>query len=472
MAEHNSLLTLEEVLEATGGIHILGAADFFFSSVATDSRTVTHGSLFVPLIGEQQDGHTYIPQALERGAKVVFVCIGNYERDATFFTKLSLSHPDVIFIAVENTLTALQKSAGRYVEKFPRLIRIGITGSSGKTTTKEIAKNLLSQKYNVISTEGNLNSETGLPLSVFGIRAEHEVGIFELGMNRVHEMEELAGVLKPRFALVTNIGTAHIGNMGSRENIAKEKAHIFDHFHNFGTAFIPRNDDFAPFLADAVEGNVIFYGEGCDDEVKNIRDEGLSGTVFSVQGREVLFPLPGSYNANNAFGAIALARFLGVSAEQIAAGLSAVQPVFGRAQILNGHYTIIQDCYNANPASMHSALDLLKGLATTQKKIAVLGDMLELGDSSLEEHKRIGAFAGANEDIVFLFVGQEMRAAAEEARRTGSGNHFFYFKGCGDDTMKEVSRTVKEIAKENDIILLKGSRKMALERLSALVENR
>ena len=148
--------------------------------------------------------------------------------------------------------------------------------------------------------EGNLNSETGLPLSVFKIRKEHELGLFEMGMNRAGEMGEIAAVLKPRFAVITNIGTAHIGNLGSRENIAAEKARIFEHFHSFGTAVIPREDDFASFLENQVDGNVVFYGEGCDESISSVKDCGLDGTSFMVDGHKASLCLPGKYNFRNA----------------------------------------------------------------------------------------------------------------------------------------------------------------------------
>ena len=282
--DKKSLLVLEDVISSADGIHLLGGGDFCFTSVQTDSRSVVQGSLFVPLIGEKQDGHKYIPQAVEKGASAVLICLKNYEADPSFFTEISLKAPNVYFIGVQNTLTALQKIAGRYVEKFPDLIKIGVTGSSGKTTTKEIAASILRQKYNVITNEGNLNSETGLPLSVFKIRSEHTAGIFEMGMNRWDEIGEIAAVLKPRFAIVTNIGTAHIGILGSRQRIAEEKSKVFSHFNGFGTAFIPKNDDFADFLASQVDGNVVFYGPDAIQEeddpckVEFVRDLGLGGT--------------------------------------------------------------------------------------------------------------------------------------------------------------------------------------------------
>ncbi|HAZ95802.1 MAG TPA: UDP-N-acetylmuramoylalanyl-D-glutamate--2,6-diaminopimelate ligase, partial [Treponema sp.] len=295
MNENDSLLSLEEILEAVNGVHVLGNAPLCIKSVQTDSRLVEENTLFVPLIGEKQDGHSYIPQAIEKGASAVFIRMKNFEDNGNYFVELHEKNPSVIFIAVENTLEALQKAAARYVEKFPHLIKIGVTGSSGKTTTKEILVSILSQKYNVVSNKGNLNSETGLPLSVFNIRTEHECGVFEMGMNRENEIGEIASVLKPRFAIVTNIGTAHIGILGSRENIAKEKSKIFSYFGGFGTGVIPSDDDFSDFLKNEIDGKVVFYGNDTDS-VKYICDLGLKGTKFSIDGIETVLPLPGKYN--------------------------------------------------------------------------------------------------------------------------------------------------------------------------------
>ena len=191
----SSFLSGNRLIQAVRG-SLVGTAkkadDICFTSVATDSRAVVQGTLFVPLIGENQDGHRYIPQGIEKGASVIFVCRANYEKETALYEKLAAENPSVAFITVENTLHALQDAAGAYVEQFPNLIKCAVTGSSGKTTTKEIAVALLGQKYKVISNKGNLNSETGLPLSVFEIRSEHELGLFEMGMNRRNEIGEIA----------------------------------------------------------------------------------------------------------------------------------------------------------------------------------------------------------------------------------------------------------------------------------------
>lgn len=465
-----SLLALDEVLQATGGIHVLGAGEFFFTDVQTDSRNVRENTLFVPLLGEKQDGHDYIPQALEKGAAAVFIAMSSWEKRPEFFTSLSQANPSVIFIAVENTMHALQKAAARYVEHFPDLIRIGVTGSSGKTTAKEILASILAQKYNVVTNPGNLNSETGLPLSVFAIRDEHKVGLFEMGMNRKNEMAEIASVLKPRFALVTNIGTAHIGILGSRQAIAEEKAHVFDWFNSFGTAFIPRDDDFADFLADSVDGNVLFYGDGLDQNVKFVKDEGLEGTVFSVDGVECRIKLPGSYNYKNALGAVAVARLLGVSASEIKAGLEKMEGAFGRSEVLHGKYTVVQDCYNANPDSMEKAIELVSSLETKEKKVFVLGDMLELGDSSFDAHKKTGELCARSGADAFYFVGAEMKAAHDKLLSENPSACAKYYPESSDEAMMQIAQDIHTAMPDSSCVLIKGSRGMRLERLTPLLQ--
>ncbi len=238
---------------------------------------------------------------------------------------------------------------------------------------------MLSQKFNVVSTKGNLNSETGLPLSVFGIKKENEVGVFELGMNRAGEMSEISRVLKANFAIVTNIGTAHIGRLGSHENIAAEKKHALDFIQNDGVALIPKADDFAQFLSKDVKGKVIFYGEN-ENRVKFVSDEGLFGSTIDVDGVKVHVPLPGKHNALDAIAAAELSLYLGVSAQKIKEATEKLSPLGGRSEILRGKYTVIKDCYNANPDSMESAISLVRSVQEKNvRKILVLGEMLELG---------------------------------------------------------------------------------------------
>ena len=465
MSQAETLLTMEETLESTGGIFVLGDGNWHFSSVQTDSRLVEKDTLFVPLIGEFQDGHKFIPQAVEKGASCVFICLSNYEKNPAFFNEIHNSNPEVNFIAVENTLTALQKAAGKYVEKFPSLIKVAVTGSSGKTTTKEILAAVLARKYRVVTNKGNLNSETGLPLSVFNIRKEHEAGVFEMGMNRENEIGEISAVLKAHYAIVTNIGTAHIGLLGSRDNIAMEKAKVFDHFDSQSTGVIPFDDDYAEFLEKQIRGKCIHYGKDTDS-VKFIADLGLKGTEFSVGKNRAVLKLPGKYNYKNALGAIALCQELGVSDSEIAQGINDLEPMFGRSQVIEDKYTIVQDCYNANPDSMEKSIEFVSSVTSGEKKIFVLGDMLELGADSEKEHEKTGIMAAESSADKVFFVGTEMENAYKAACKKSSGDRFVYCSEKTDDALMTISLEIKKEFSEHSIVLIKASRGMGLERLT------
>ncbi|MGP1458009.1 MAG: UDP-N-acetylmuramoyl-tripeptide--D-alanyl-D-alanine ligase [Treponema sp.] len=474
-----NLMTAEELVDSVNGALLDGfRGGFVFTSVVTDSRFVSSGALFVPLIGEKQDGHAFIEQAIAKGASAVFVARAAYEADAKKYAAAAQTHSGTAFIVVENTLRALQNAAMRYVQKFPALIKVGVTGSSGKTTTKEMIVSVLSRKYKVIASEGNFNSETGLPLSVFKIRPEHEAGVFELGMNRANEIGEIAAVLKPRYAVITNIGTAHIGILGSRENIAAEKRKIFDYIPKDGAAFVPAGDDFADFLAQNVRGAVVKYGESVEEKISGVRfvrDEGLNGTLFEVGGVLVRLPLPGVYNFRNALSAAALAKTLGLSASEIKEGLESLSCIAGRMETLdmrlkNGAaVTVIKDCYNANPESMRGAIDFAVSLKTAGKKIYALGDMLELGDSSKPEHAKIGALTADAKPYAAVFVGAEMSAAYKAACEEGCEN-VFYIDSASDGAIKLLSERLLSCADKGSVILLKASRGIALERVIPLIE--
>jgi UDP-N-acetylmuramoyl-tripeptide--D-alanyl-D-alanine ligase len=458
VAESSLLMTVARLLEAVDG-ECLGnfSPDHGFSSVATDSRNVVPGSLFVPLIGEFQDGHTYIPKALDAGASVVFVDRAHGDGSATVFASLGKQH-DAVFIMVENTLKALQDAARAYVALFPDLVRIGITGSSGKTTTKEIAGSLFAERYNVIMNEGNLNSETGLPLSVFRIRKQHEVGIFELGMNRKGEIAEIAHVLSPSMALITNIGTAHIGILGTQQAIAEEKKQIFSYFDGHGTGFVPEDDEYRAFLSDIPNGRVLPFGPATTCGFEGSEDLGIDGSRVRYEGLEMRLPLPGTYNLKNALGAIALARYAGLTPAEIKAGIEKVKPLFGRAEVIHGKITVLLDCYNANPDSMESALDFCSNLEWTGKKIFVLGSMLELGAESEAAHRRICRIAaGSGVETVFLFGDDMVKAGASTDWGSVSVHSFTDIAG--------LSHALSSSAVEGDLVFLKGSRGMALERV-------
>ena len=475
-----SLLKLDELLNAVNGMFIgseKNKAEFGFTSVATDSRNVKEETLFVPLIGQIQDGHKYVPSAIQAGASVVFIAEKEYESDSSKYEKIAKENEKVSFIVVENTLTALQDAARAYVEKFPDLIKVGITGSSGKTTTKEMVVSVLKQKYNVVYTQGNFNSETGLPLSVFNIQPEHEAGVFEMGMNRKDEIGEISSVLKAKYALVTNVGTAHIGILGSRKNIAIEKRKIFKYIPEDGIAFIPAEDDFADFLGENVRGSITYYGDTVPEKISGaeyLKDLGLSGTEFSLDGVKIHLKNPGVYNYRNALGACAIGKALGLTAEEIKKGIESFDSVSGRMEtgslvLKSGvKVTLIKDCYNANPESMVNVLDFCSSLENVNDRIYVLGDMLELGEKSKSEHERVVLKAMESKPGLLVLIGDEMKNGYEVAVKAGFVNAK-YIPSHDEAAMEEAGKEILESAKDNDVILIKASRGIALERIVSII---
>ena len=480
-----TLLTFKEVLGAVHGkyVGLAGNHDAFcFTSVVTDSRNVTRNSLFIPLIGEFQDGHKYIPQALEKGASVVFVTSSVYDANANEYMNLISEYPSSVFIVVENNMRALQDAACAYVKKFPELIKISVTGSSGKTTTKEILASIFREKYSVVTNEGNLNSETGLPLSVFNIRKRHQVGIFEMGMNRENEIGEIAAVFRPDHAVITNIGNAHVGLLGSRENIAREKRKVFSFVGSGGTAVIPAEDDFSSFLCEGVKGKVIKYGLNVPESESGVRfvsDDGVMGIRFYVDGKECVLKIPGIYNYLNALGAIVLARRLGLSADEICAGISKVKLPGGRSKILRvitpadsqgrlSKILLMHDCYNANPDSMEKVLQLCSSLSLPGRKIYILGDMFELGTASVSEHSRIGGIAAISKASLIVFIGKNMENAARTAKLTGFSN-VRYFPDYSDDSIKEICKFLLGYFEDNDFVMLKASHGMGFDRIASAI---
>ncbi|MDR1857889.1 MAG: UDP-N-acetylmuramoyl-tripeptide--D-alanyl-D-alanine ligase, partial [Treponema sp.] len=351
-----------------------GAPVVGFSSVSIDSRTVQEGSLFVALVGTVCDGHGFVEAAFKGGA--VAALVKRHSIDAFNLLTVARQYGKTL-IAVDDTLRGLQDAAKLYLKKFPRLLKIGITGSSGKTTTKEIAAAIIGAEKSVVMNPGNYNSETGLPLAVFAVRDCHEVGVFEMGMNRQGEIADLASVLEPCVALVTNVGTAHIGILGSIEAIAKEKKEIFSHFNEDCVALIPEDSGFRDYLAEGVKGRVSFYGEKSFAEFGGVRGMGLDGSEIIWDGQRIRFALPGRHSLADALAAIAIAREVPVGTAAIRQGLESVSPLFGRGEILRGRATVIRDCYNSNPESLAEALQFCESLDWQGRRVYVIGDMLE-----------------------------------------------------------------------------------------------
>ncbi|MDR1930705.1 MAG: UDP-N-acetylmuramoyl-tripeptide--D-alanyl-D-alanine ligase [Treponema sp.] len=434
-----------------------------FSRVVIDSRKAEPGALFIALKGGKSDGHTYLSQAFERGASAALVSEAGMK--AAGFDREGTPAGEVVLLVVPDTLKGLQDLAGAYLDKFPRLLRIGITGSSGKTTVKEITAAVMGREKRVVMNQGNLNSETGLPLSLFEVRSHHEAGIFEAGMNRKGEIAELAAALKPHIALITNIGPAHIGILGSLEAIAQEKKDLFSQFTGNETALIPEDDPFRDYLAGDIRGRVVFYGQKnleAGGKLNAAVDRGLEGTEIVWEGISAAFGLPGKHNLKNALAAAAIACEAGIGGKALREGLGSVKGLFGRSEILRGKTTVIRDCYNANPDSAAQALDFCDGADWPGRRVYIMGSMLELGAHSASAHGGLGErLLRSRGDMIFLY-GKETAPARDVLK---AGKRLFFYT----EAMDELERAVSAYVRSGDLVLLKGSRGCALEGLTDTV---
>jgi UDP-N-acetylmuramoyl-tripeptide--D-alanyl-D-alanine ligase len=450
-------MSFTELVNAIGAKHIGSGNNSGFSSVFIDSRNVTKGALFIALKGNSLDGHAFVENAFLLGADAAMV-------EASAMEKYNLAEiaakAGKDLIVVEDSLLGLMKAAGTYLAKFPNLVKIAITGSAGKTTTKEIAYSIISCEKNAICSMGNYNSETGYSLSAFNVRACHEAAIFEIAANSKGDIAEGVEVIKPNIAVITCIGHSHIEYFGNIMNILYEKKDIFSLLTPNDTAIIPSSDAYRDLLAQDVTAKKVFYGEDTFTEFESWRGLGLEGTEIIWAGEKIRFALPGRHSLHDALAAIAIARELNVSKAAIRRGLENVRPVFGRLEILQGRTTVINDCYNANPESTGKSLDFCDDLDWSGRKIYVLADMLELGSSSRPEHEKIALRLGNSKaDAVFLF-GNEMASASALI----NNKRVFHTVD-----INVLSTALDNSVQAGDIVLLKGSRGCALERLTNIL---
>ncbi len=424
-------------------------------SVVIDSRKAVKGSLFVALKGEKTDGHRYIADACAAGASCVLAALSERE----FVNNLPNTSSSV-YIFVDDPLGGLQQLARWWVSRFPDLVRIGITGSSGKTTTKEILRSILSRGSQTRGNEGNLNSEIGLPLSLFSLRPGDRYGVFEMGINFIGEMDILADLYRPQYVVVTNIGTAHSGPLGGAEGILKEKTKAFRYFMEESVAFLPEDDPMLDSLKDSCGGRSVLFGRKSVDTVSHVVNRGLEGWDFTYQGNPVHFSLPGAYNLRNMLAAVAAAEYFNVPPGEVKSGIEAVSPLSGRSTLHRGRLTIIEDSYNANADSTCRVLDFFDTLEGEGRKITVLGSMKELGTDSMRLHDLVGRKVGETAvDAVFLF-GRETERICSYLQNTGFPGYCFY-----TDEFDILLKQLLKFVIPGDTVLLKGSRAMELERL-------
>jgi UDP-N-acetylmuramoyl-tripeptide--D-alanyl-D-alanine ligase len=449
------LFSVSEILRATSGRLAAGPAAGGAASVAIDSRQVRPGALFVALRGERTDGHAFLREAVAAGAGAVLVSEAQAARRAGELAALG-----VAAIAVPEVLAAVQALARFHLARLPLAARIGVTGSSGKTTTKEILGSILSRAAPTAVNEGNLNSETGLPLACFAVTAAHRWVVLEMAVNHPGEMAPLAEIVRPDLAIVTNVGTAHIGLLGSREAIAREKRLIFSRFTGGEVALLPEDEEFLGVLAEGVRGRVVTFGPRSTPGFRGAESLGLDGTLIHWEGFQVRFPLFGAHNLANALAAVTAARELAVAPAVIRDGLEAVEPLFGRSQILRAAHTVIFDGYNANPDSMEQAIAFAASVDWEGRRVAVLGGMRELGPESREAHRALAArLARSPFDLVFL-LGEELREAAGVLGRQLPAGHVAW-----EETPEALGRRIAAAVRPGDLVLVKGSRGLELERV-------
>jgi len=453
--------------------------------VTADSRKAGKGSLFVALPGENFDGHDFIAAALRQGASCVLAALdkkesaiaaaelGAAELGAAELGAAELGEACLIF--VQSPLAGLQALAREHRRRMKGLLRIGITGSSGKTTTKECIGAALLPTYpagSLIMNEGNLNSDIGLALSMFALKASHKVGVFEMGMNRKGEMDELASIYEPDIAVITNIGTAHIGMIGTRQGIADEKKKIFSRFSGSQRGFVWEDDPYKNFLKTDVSGRISEFGFRSTKGLEEVESLGLRGWRLRWLGQDFTFSLPGEHNLLNALAALSVAADLERDPELVASGLASVTPLFGRSEIFEGRIFLVRDCYNANPESVAAAISLCDSVECEGKKIYVLGSMRELGDTSADEHEAMGRKAESSAADGLFFFGDEAKASYEAALSAakrgpaGSRPGRIIFHTSDIESLK---KSVLDYLREGDLVLAKASRGLALERFTKVL---
>ena len=388
-----------------------GREQLEITGAVLDSRKVEPGYAFFATKGEKVDGHSFIPQVAEKGAALV-IC-------------QEVPTVEIPYILVEDTFDALKKVAGFYREQLSIPI-IGVTGSVGKTSTKEMIAAGLSTRFQVLKTQGNFNNEVGLPLTILSIRKEHEVAVVEMGISDFGEMHRLSRIAKPDICVITNIGQCHLENLGDRDGVLKAKTEIFDFMAQDGYVVLNGDDDKLSTIRDVHGKKPYFFGLEKDGVVEKdvfateIQSQGLFGSDFKMQllGEELTasVPLPGQHMVINALAAACVGHILGMSNEAVLEGIASVQATGGRSHIMKlADKTVIDDCYNANPVSMKSAIDLL--MMANGRKVVILGDMFELGTEELALHREVGMYAAMAPLDNMIFIGKLSREMYEGAMK-------------------------------------------------------
>ena len=449
-------ISLAEVLQVTNA-ETDSAAEIFFEGVTTDSRKITGGTLFVALKGENFNGEDFAQDALKKGAAAVLVS-KNFNKNI-----------DGIIIKVDDTLTAYRQIAGAWRNRFDIPI-VAVTGSNGKTTTKDLVAAALNSLGNVQKTSGNFNNEVGVPMTLLELNDKHKAAVVEIGMRGLGQIETLAQVVKPTIGIVTNVSEAHIELLGSIENIARAKGELVEAIQAGGTIILNADNIHTVGMKNLVRDGVKILTYGLENEADFVAKNILIGSVsteftLSFRGKEYDFEIPmlGRHNVSNALAAIAAGYAVGLSVPEVQRGFSTLTTTKMRFEVIRRDgLTIINDAYNASPASMRVAIKTTAEIYNG-KLIAVLGDMLELGDISERVHKEIGAFLAENKFDTLITLGELGRFIAEGAREAGLKNIYSF------DTHEDAAKKILELVRDGDTILFKASHVMHMEKIIELI---
>lgn len=433
-----------EIVEATQGILVSGNKDDEINFFSQDSRQMKNGGMYIPLKGERFDGHNFIESAFQTGAQAIIS-----EKD--------VKYEDKIVIKVKDTYQALKDMAS-YLRNHRPVKVVGVTGSVGKTSTRDMVYSVVKQKYKTLKTEGNYNNEIGLPLTILRYHDE-EVLVLEMGMNHLQEMSRLSMIARPDIACITNVGTAHIGELGSRENILKAKLEITDGMKEGSTLIINQDNDMLQTV-ELPHLNVVRVGKGKEASIQAshiVLEETKSSFEVEYQGKKEIIEVPvqGEHNNSNALIAIAVGIELNISLEDIKKGIQEFKLTKNRMDILEkNHKTVIDGTYNASVDSMKSSIDVLANYK--KRKVAILADMLELGDYSQQLHEEVGSYVASKGIDILVCVGKEAKYIYQKARESMKDVYYF-------ESNQEVIDRLDELLKEDDVILVKGSHSMNLK---------
>ncbi len=449
-------ISIRQIADFIGG-KLIGD-DNFINMVTTDSREAYEGAMFIGIKGERADGNDFAPDFLRKGGAVAV-----WEKDVKI--------PDgKAVIRVEDTKKAIRDIAEFYRTRLEIDI-IAVTGSVGKTSTKDMLNSVISQEFKTFSTKGNFNNEIGVPLTIFQLDSSYQKAVVEMGMNNLGEISRLTKIAKPQVAVITNIGTSHIGNLGSQENILKAKLEILECLDKDGIVVLNGDDKLLWNARKDILNKIIYYGiENSDADYVAydvVCDE--KGSKFKLDINNVQYnfyiPIVGKHHIYNAMAAIICGLHFGMSVEKITVGVEKFTPSGMRQrEIQAGNVRLIEDCYNASTDSMQSSLNVLKSVSQNHRSIAVLGDMLEQGDFAETNHRLVGRYVSQSGADTLICIGNDAKFIAHEAKKCGVLDVYEF------DSNEQASKFLCSYIKDGDVVLFKASRGMKLEEVSSALQ--